>query len=76
MSQRPVLWDHQRRMHPQRQSNLPSADGEGAPCDHQSGACDIRELWPFDGESHEQFKARLTRKYGAAPVQEAQSHEQ
>lgn len=44
--------------------NVPAALGAGPVCDHDPGACSVAELWPMPGESDEQFKARLTAKYG------------
>lgn len=29
----------------------------------ESPTCPVRELWPYDGETDEQFKARLRAKY-------------
>lgn len=49
-----------------------SAAGEASPCDHVPGTCDVRELWPYPGETQEQFKARLRAKYNwPAMAQEA-----
>lgn len=36
----------------------PSVDGEGPLCEH-GPECDVRRGWPLDGESREQFVARL-----------------
>lgn len=37
--------------------------GEGSPCEHDQGECEVAELWPLDGETDEQFKARLRAKF-------------
>jgi len=41
--------------------------GDGPPCDHAPDECDVAELWPLDGETHEQFIERL-RSYFRGPL--------
>lgn len=40
-------------------SHTPAANGEGPVCDH-GPECSVRELWPLEGETHDEFIARLT----------------
>jgi len=48
-------------------SHTPAAAGAGPVCEH-GPECSVRELWPLDGETHDQFVARLTAKYsGSVP---------
>lgn len=43
------------------------AEGDGPPCDH-GPECEVRYLFPFDGETNDEFVDRLTFTYsGRAP---------
>lgn len=59
----------QRRPPPDHGGKTTDAVGNGAPCSHGAGECDVAELWPIGNETDEQFKARLRAKYGRlAPI--------